>query len=128
MSAQASVSEIIKNAARLGKQDFEQLFDKMVVLKAERSLAALPKEESALLNKINRGFPSEKWERLNSLNKKMEHGGLSEAEYGELMMLINKYEAYMVLRLKYLAKLATLRKVSLDKLVDQLGIAPKDNE
>ena len=59
MSAQASVSELIDDAARLDKQEFDKFFKKMVMLRAERSSTVLPQEESDLLQKINRGFPDD---------------------------------------------------------------------
>jgi hypothetical protein len=127
MGAQPSVSELLDNAASLDKQAFESFFKKIVQLRAQRHPAVLPKEESDLLQKINRGFPNDKWERLDFLNDKLEYETLNEVEHTELMTLIDKYEAYMVQRVRYLGRLAILRKISLDELVEQLGIAPKHN-
>lgn len=123
MSAQASVSELLDNASRLDKQEFERFFKKMLLLRAERNPAVLPKEESDLLQKINKGFSDDKWQRLEFLNDKLEFDTLPEKEHAELMTLVDKYETYMVQRVRHLARLATLRKVSLDELIEQLGIA-----
>jgi hypothetical protein len=125
MGAHPSVSELLDNAASLDKQEFESFFKKMVLLRAQRHPAVLPKEESDLLQKINLGFPQDKWDRIEFLNGKLEYETLSEVEHAELMSLIDKYEAYMVRRVRYLGQLAILRKVSLNELIEQLGIAPK---
>lgn len=125
MSAQPSVAELIDNAARLDKREFENFFEKLVLLRAQRHPDVLPGEEAQLLQKINRGFPDEKWQRLDFLNSKLGEGTLTEPEHAELMGLIDKYEAYTLQRARYLAQLAALRKVSIEQLIETLGIAPR---
>ena len=122
MSARPSVAELLDIAARFDGRDFDHFFKKVVLLRAQRQPSVLPKEESDLLQKINRGFPDHKWQRLAALNDQLEYETLDETEHGELMQLIDEYEAYMVQRVRYLGRLAALRKVSLEELVEQLGI------
>lgn len=125
MNAQPTVSEILDNVSRLGEEDFESLFKKMAVLHAQRSqIPAFPREEVDLLGKINEVFPPEKWERLQYLDWKMETAGLSEKEAAESQRLAAAYESHSVRRLQLLAKLADLRKMPLDALMEQLEIKP----
>jgi hypothetical protein len=124
MSVQASVAELIDKAARLDTGEFNNFFNKMLTLRAQRIAPVLSKEESDLLKKINRGFPQKKWERLDFLNDKLEYETLSEAEHEELSVLIEAYEEYSLQRMRQLGQLATARKVSLDEVMNQLGIQP----
>lgn len=122
MGAQPSVTELIENAARLDAGEFDHFFNKVLTLRAQRDTLVLSKEESNLLKKINHGFPAEKWRRLDLLNEKVEDGELTEAEQTELEMLIESYEKYTTKRVKYLGQLASIRRVPLQELMQQLGI------
>jgi hypothetical protein len=123
MNVRMSVSEIIKSAAGLDIQDFENLYKKLSVLRVQKhGQPALNKAESKLLSQINAPFPSEKWERLKYLDWKLELSALSEAEEIESLQLAEAYESYSIERLKNLSDIATLRQVSIEELSEQLGI------
>jgi len=125
MNAQPTVSEILDSASRLGAEDFEKLFKKIAILHIQRSVGGkLPQGEAALLEQINQGFPVAKWERLQYLDWKMETNGLSEKEAAESLRLATAYENYTVQRLQLLVKLAEMRKLSLDELINQLELKP----
>lgn len=120
-----SVSEIIKNVADLGIQDFENLYEKISALRLQkRGTSVLSKTESKLLNQINKEFPTEKWERLKYLDWKLEFSALSETEEKESLRLAEAYETYSVERLKALTQLATLRQITIEDLTTQLGLNP----
>ena len=123
-----SIAEIIKNAAGLEIKDFENLYKKLSVLRNQKQgLRMLDATESQLLNKINAAFPLEKWERLKYLDWKTEFSALDEPEEKESLELAENYENHSVERLKYLTELATLRQVSVDTLIEQLGLNPQFN-
>ncbi len=125
MNAQQTVSEILDSASRLGAEDFEKLFKKIAILHVQRSgMSAISQGEADLLEQINQGFPTAKWERLQYLDWKMETSELSEKEAAESLRLSTDYENYTVQRLQLLVKLADIRKVSLDELMAQLEIKP----
>ncbi len=125
MNAQPMVSEILDTAARLGTEDFENLFKKLAILRVQRSnVPTIAKSETDLLEQINQGFDTEKWERLQFLDWKMETGELNEKEASESLQLAEDYENYTVQRLQLLIKLAVLRNVSLEDLMKQLDIKP----
>ena len=120
-----SVSEIIKNVADLGIQDFENLYEKISALRLQkRGTSVLSKTESKLLNQINKEFATEKWERLKYLDWKLEFSALSETEEKESLRLAEAYETYSVERLKALTQLATLRQITIEDLITQLGLDP----
>ncbi len=123
MNVRMSVSEIIKSAAGLDIQDFENLYKKLSALRVQRhGNPTLSNAETKLLSQINTPFPSEKWERLKYLDWKLEFSALSEAEETESLELAEIYERYSVERLKNLSDLAALRHVTIEELSEQLGI------
>ena len=123
MNVRMSVSEIIKSAAGLDIQDFENLYKKLSALRVQRhGNPTLNNAETKLLSQINTLFPSEKWERLKYLDWKLEFSALNEAEEVESLQLAETYESYSIERLKNLSDLAVLRQVSIEELSEQLGI------
>ena len=75
----------------------------------------LNETESNLLERINSEFDTQKWERLQYLDWKMEFGALSEIEETESLRIAENYESFSVERLRTLSQLALLRQVSLDE-------------
>jgi hypothetical protein len=123
MNSQLTVSEIFKNAAQLSAHDFEHLFRQMVTLRFKKNgKTVLSSAETELLQKINKGFPTEKWERLQYLDMKVEANTLSTDEENESLELAEAYEAYTVERTQHLSELALLRQISIDQLMQDLGI------
>jgi hypothetical protein len=120
-----SVAEIIHSAKRLEEKSFEKLYQTLTALRVQRhGIPILDKTESNLLAKINSEFDDQKRERLQYLDWKIEFGALNELEEVESLRLAEEYETFGVERLKALSQLALLRQVSLDDLMNQLGINP----
>ena len=118
-----SVTEILNSAAGLESTKFEQLYRELLVLRMQKNGIFVPNlVESQLLTKINSEFDPKKWERLTYLDWKLEFGSLDKKEELESLKLAEAYENYTVERLKCLSQLALLRQVSIDKLMEQLGI------
>jgi ABC-type phosphate transport system auxiliary subunit len=125
MSSQ-TVSDILNSVDRFDKNKFEQFYQELMALRLKKSgLPLLNAVESQLLNKINIEFDSKKWERLTYLDWKLEFGALTAKEESESLKLAEAYEDYSVERLKCLSQLALIRQISIDKLMEQLGINSK---
>jgi hypothetical protein len=125
MSSQ-TVSDILNSVDRFDKSKFEQFYQELMALRLKKSgLPLLNAVESQLLNKINIEFDPKKWERLTYLDWKLEFGALTAKEETESLKLAEAYEHYSVERLKSLSQLALIRQVSIDKLMEQLGINTK---
>ena len=122
MYTPVSLTDLVENVARLDNQAFQNFLSDVYSRRAKQRTPTIEQEEADLLEKINAGFPTEKWERLDFLDSKLENSALSEAEHAELMALTEAYEAYMVGRLEYLGQLAELRKTTLRGVMHQLGI------
>jgi ABC-type phosphate transport system auxiliary subunit len=125
MSSQ-TVSDILNSVDRFDKSKFEQFYQELTALRLKKNgLPLLNAVESQLLNKINSEFDQKKWDRLTYLDWKLEFGALTAKEETESLKLAEAYEHYSVERLKYLSQLALIRQVSIDKLMEQLGINTK---
>jgi polyphosphate kinase len=129
MGLQLSVSEILNSVEGLETTKFDQLYRELYALRLQRNsgVSILNEEESQLLSRINTEFDQKKWERLTYLDWKLEFSALSEKEDIESLKLAEAFENYSVERLKYLSKLAIIRQVSIDKLIEQLGINAQFN-
>ena len=123
MDIQMSVADIIKSAAGLEIQEFENLYKKLSALRLQKRGVPLVNEaESKLLKQINQEFSEDKWERLQFLDWKTEFSALNETEEAEALKLAEAYEDFSVERIKSLAQLATLRNIHIDELMEQLGL------
>ncbi|MEK7254717.1 MAG: hypothetical protein AAB316_08235 [Bacteroidota bacterium] len=122
MQMQLNLSDLAENLAHLDNQSFQNFLSNVYRIRARQHTPAIQKEEAELLRKINSGFPAKKWERLDFLDAKLESASLSKEEHQELTALTDAYERYTVRRLKYLGKLAELRKTTLREVMKQLGI------
>jgi hypothetical protein len=122
MGTQGTVSEIFANASQLNDHELSTLVGQLNLLRAQRSTPALSEKETDLLRKINEGFPSEQWSRLVELDHKMEYSALTEAESQESLILAEALEAYTIQRFEYLKQLSILQGISVEQLMDKLGI------
>lgn len=86
------------------------------------STARLDAEEARLLLKINEGLPESTWHRYRELVARRQAETLTSDEHEELIALSDHIEEVHARRLGYLAELAGLRGVSLESLIEELGI------
>lgn len=84
----------------------------------------LSKKESELFFKINDCLSDERQDRYDTLTKKRLDGELSDAEYAELGELIKEIELIWARRLRAVADLARLRKVTPETIIKQLELSP----
>ena len=89
---------------------------------AAESGGALGFRESELLAKINLGLSESEWLRYRQLISKSEDEALTTAEQAEYVAASQRIEQANAERMRYLVELAALRKVSLDDLMDHLGL------
>jgi uncharacterized coiled-coil DUF342 family protein len=114
--------EVLKGVAQLEPNELEQVVNKLIALQAQQRAASLSETETDLLQQINQGLPSDVRTRYDELNTKLHEETLTPAEHEELLKLIDQIEQADVERLRHLIALAQLRQVSVDTLMDQLGI------
>lgn len=108
--------------AQLDTPELDNLVSELLLIKAQRHAPLLPKEQSALLQKINQGLPSTQQDRFAYLTSRRQAGSLTGDEHDELIRLNQKLEARTIERLQYLVELAQLRQIPLPELLDELGL------
>ncbi|MBI3327249.1 MAG: hypothetical protein HYZ81_11180 [Nitrospinae bacterium] len=116
--------EVLHGLARLEPSDLAQLVERVIALQARRRAPSLPKNEADLLQKINQGPPPEVRRRSAELTAKLRDETITPAEHQELMQLIDQLELADAERLQDMIALAQLRQISVDALMQQLGIRP----
>lgn len=110
------------------QHELEQFVSTVFSLKARERSRALPEREADLLLKINQGLPSATQQRLNELINNRRAETISTKELRELKKLTDQIEKSDAKRLELLSELARLRRVSLRKLIKQLGLKPVPHE
>lgn len=89
---------------------------------------ALSKREALLLQKIDLTIPVETWERYHILRAKRQEEIINASEIEEYAAINQQIEVANVKRLASLIELAKIRKISLDELMNQLGLTPQYDE
>ena len=124
---QLDLNAVMEGIAKLDLKDLESFASKVNYLIARKKASEMPERMGFLLEKINTGLPDEIQEKYLTLIEKSANETLSETEHMQLLQLIPKVEAKQVERLKYLIELAHLKNISVDQLMEQLGITPPTN-
>jgi hypothetical protein len=88
----------------------------------------LSPEESKLFAVINQGLSEDEWQRYHALIARRQAETLTEPERQELIALCDRLEEMNAARMEKLAELARLRGVTLDHVMDQLGIRRSSHE
>jgi hypothetical protein len=119
----SSVATLYNEAERLDNRSLDAFISNILSLRIQRGISDEQKREVMLLKKINKGLSMEQMNRFMVLNEKHAENKISEYEYEELGIYVEKIEKLNVTRLKYLIELAQLRKISVKQLMIQLGIS-----
>ena len=116
------LDEVLQGLARLGTKELEQFVEKVMALQAQHRAPSLSKDETELLQQINCGLPAAIPQRYDALNAKLHDETITTEEHEELLTLIDRLELADAERIQRLIALARLRSVSVDTLMEQLGI------
>lgn len=88
------------------------------------SLLHLSRTEAELLQQINLGLPQSTWDTYHELIAKRCAETLTGEEQQTLIEISDQLEQANARRIQYLIELASLRNISLETLMQQLGIEP----
>ena len=94
----------------------------------QTAVAPLSAKESLLLRKVNEWLPSETWQEYQELREKFREETVTEAEHQRLIEFSTRIETINARRIGFIAELARVRQVSLDEMMNQLGIIPPSYE
>ena len=122
---QIETDQLLQAALQMPREELERFVTRLFALKARQETPGLPERETELLRQINQGLPPATGKRMKELIAKRESGTIAEAELQELIGLTDEAERLNVERIKHLMELAALRNVTLDELMDQLGVRPQ---
>ncbi|MEY4541753.1 MAG: hypothetical protein RLZZ306_3510 [Bacteroidota bacterium] len=122
----ATINTLFHEAERLDNRSLDIFIDSIVSLRIRREVSNKQKEESLLLEKINKGLSLKQVERFKILDQKRFDEILTNEEYAELSALVEKIENLNVRRLKHLIALSKLRNISVRELVKQLNLSPNN--
>ncbi len=119
-------ARLLRHAANAGMDASEFVVSTLASRLEQTSAAGLHcgKDEAELLSAIGQGLPEQLWQRYRELGSRRQAASLSAEEHAELIGLSNLIEEDHARRMEYMARLATLRKVSLTALMEQMGIRP----
>jgi hypothetical protein len=124
IQADISIDVLVKAVEQLREAELRQFTAQVLALNAKRMAPSVTQEEAALLLHINSPLPEDIQRRFDELIGKRDAETLDVEEYAELLRLTQQVEAFDVARLEALAKLASLRGVTLPDLMCQLDIGP----
>lgn len=122
-----STEQILSAVTQLSLLELDQVFDKVLAVRAERIAPSLPAIEAALLTRINQGAPAELRARLQELKAKRADDSITDTEYEELTQLADQAEVLHAERMAALGKLARLRGMRLPELMAELGLHFPEN-
>lgn len=114
--------EVLKGVERLETKELEQFLTQVMAIRAQCRAPSLPQEETELLQKINQGVPPKVRSRYDELHEKLLDETLTPDEQQEFIGISDQIEFADAERLKHLVLLAQLRNVTVDTLMDQLGL------
>jgi hypothetical protein len=82
----------------------------------------ISQKEIELLKKIELAIPIEMWERYHILRAKRQNETITSDEIAEYACINQQIETANVARLQTLIELSEIKKVSLDELMNELGL------
>ena len=118
---------LLQEVSQFSDAALDNLFDRVLLLRAERRAPHLSEQETELLLKINIPLPEPTWKRYAELYTKLRANVLTELEDEELLQLIDIMEVDNAERIGHLAELANLRGMPLETLMKSLGIGPRSH-
>jgi hypothetical protein len=127
MDINDSLSTLYHRAEQLDNRSLDTFIENVISLRVRREMPNQQVQESILLKKINKNLPVVQIERFRYLNEKRLDNTLTEIEYSELLILLEKIEKLNTQRIKPIAALAQLRNVTTRELIKQLGISNQSN-
>jgi hypothetical protein len=122
LEASVTPDDLLRAADQLAPAELERFASQVLALAAHRRAPSLSQEETELLEAINRGIPPETRDRYAALIARRRESTLTPEEYQELVRLGDEVEVMDARRAEQLATLAHLRGVSLDEVMQSLGI------
>jgi hypothetical protein len=127
VEANLSSAQLLQAVKQLAPAELDQFTHQVLALRAHRQAPHVSAAEAQLLLKINEGLPDPLRQRYDTLIQKRTAGVLTAEELAELVQLGDQVEQREADRLQALVQLAHLRQISLDQLMQDLGLANRSH-
>ena len=125
---QISSQQVISAVQTMPLDELEQLVSNVLAVRAERVAPHISGEESKLLRIIQKTLPKKSLLRIKGLQTLRDNDELSQRGFVELAALIEKLEIIHAERMKAVSDLAKLRGVTLQTVIQQIGLRLPDYE
>jgi hypothetical protein len=124
---QISTENLLGVVLQMPDAEFNKFIEKANRLRRKTIKSVWTKSEIELIKKINDCLLSTEEQSLfDKLVKKRRAEKITETELEALIVLAEKSEMLNVDRINYLIKLANLKKLTLDEVMEKLGIKPSE--
>ena len=114
---------MLQDLAQLTARQLDAVMQRAAALRLQKRKRVLSSRESDLLRLINRGLSPEKSARLESLHQKLQDETIARHEQAQLLRLTDELERLGAERLQALTELAVIRKTTVPKLMNEMGLA-----
>ncbi len=125
IKSKVTFQDLLAGVEQLESKDLEAFVEKVLKLRAKRIAPSLSEKETGLLEIANRPIAPAILSRFDELNEKRISENLNPSEHQELLKLVKDIEFLNVDRMEALAELAKIRDMSLEEIMQQLGIQMK---
>ena len=116
-------STLLQNFSEMPLKELEGFINALNALAIRKRAADIGNRDKFLVRKINQTvLPEPVMERYAFLQEKMEVENLPDVEYKELLTFVDKEEKIRNKRFQYLIELSQLRNISLNELMNTLGL------
>ncbi len=117
----AEIEGMLAGVSSLETHELELFFMEVAQVLATRKAPSLSRRESELYLKINAGYPTDLRDEYEKLTAKKENNSITQKEQQSLVALTEQFESLDSERLEHLLELAQLRRIPLEKLLENLG-------
>jgi len=115
---------MLEQLRKMKPEEFDSFFEQDLSMRKKQAKSILSPEQTALVQRINRGLPAELQARSERLVNKRKRSRLTAVERNELLQITNIAESLDADRAAALAELAKLRGVPIRVLMEEMGIKP----
>lgn len=123
IQAESPIQSLLGGFSEMPLKDLEYFIRELNALAIRKRFSDKEKRDKFLLRKINESvLPDTAMAHYIYLQEKMELEKLPDAEYQELLSLVDKEEKIRNKRFQYLLELSQLRGISLTELMNHLGL------
>jgi hypothetical protein len=121
VEVQLSSEQLLKAVEQLTEPNLEQFLSQLVILHTHQKATHLLKNESELFSQVHKDIIIDN-NNYEKVIDKREVETLTKEEYQALLYLGEQIDRLQAQRIEYMAELAKIHRISLTKLMENLGL------